>query len=156
MQLGWITSCSELFAAINESEFFVWFFRLFLYFSCKVFNVFIIALFMRSQSPSPIGWQRVERDCLIPVSSLSHSKNVLPNSLPWSCEILWENLKSRKYLLKRISAAALSDLFVVGNDCAYFEKWSATTYKYLYCPLHSSIANNQYKLVWNVTLILYD
>ena len=70
--MGWIAGISMFCVVVSKNEVFIWFFQLLLYFSCKVFNIFIIVLCMCSQCQFPIGWQRVEHDCLMLVNSSSH------------------------------------------------------------------------------------
>ena len=105
--------------------------------------MFIIVLFILSDSLFPIGWYRVVWDGLTPVISDKHLNSLLSNSFPWSWRIHFGNPKSKKYLLNNKSAAALPDLFWVGNACTNLLKWSTTTKRYSY-PLWTGLdANNQ-------------
>ena len=123
---------------VCKCQFLLWFFQLDLKVVGNVLSMFIIVLSILSHSPFPIVWYGVVRDSLTPVISDKRLNSLLSNSFPCSCKIRFGNPKLRKYLLNNKSAAALPDLFLVGNACTNLLKWSTAAKRYSYPPLDRS------------------
>ena len=118
--------------------FFMWDLQSILKLVGKVFNISSKVFGSFFHITRPMGWQGVVLDDLTPVILVKQLNNLLSNSLPWPCRMRLGNLNSRKYLLNKMCAADLPNLFLVGNACTNFVKWCTSTNKYSYPPLHWS------------------